>query len=416
MHFLSLLVYNIAIFCYGLGIFIASIFTRKSYAWISGRKYWRCRLMEVDFKPGKRIWFHCASLGEFEQARPLIEKWRSTRPDDVIILTFFSPSGFEIRQNYAHADLVTYLPLDTPRNARDFIARIKPDIAFFVKYEFWYNHITRLKELNVPVILFSAVFRPGQVFFKWYGGMFRKLLGNYAAIFVQNEESKTLLQGIGISSTMAPDTRFDRVYHVAQNHKQFPAIEKFKGSSKILIAGSTWQHDEDLLLKCIEENILPGYKYIIAPHNIKHTRIEQLVSSIKVRAHKFSDLTEANAAETDVVVINNIGNLSSLYAYGDIAYIGGGFNASVHNVLEAAVYKIPVLFGPNFQKSEEAKDLIALGMGFCVTDYPNLQKNIRYAASHLVTDELNKVKLEKYIVSHLGGTEQIFKAAQPFLR
>lgn len=415
MHIISLLVYNIAIYCYGLGIWIASFFNPQAKLWMSGRHYWRCRLLEVEFKPGKRVWFHCASLGEFEQARPVIEKWRSERPADYIILTFFSPSGFEVRQHYEHADLVYYLPLDAPRNARDFIARTKPDIALFVKYEFWYNYINHLNKNKIPVILFSSLFRPQQVFFKWYGGLFRKMLGNYSHIFVQNEASQQLLHQIGVKSEIAPDTRFDCVYQIAQKHKQFPAIEKFKAGSKIVVAGSTWQPDEELLLKCIEEDVLKEYKYIIAPHNISQPRIAELIKSIKVKARRFSELTEANAAETDVVIVDNIGNLSSLYAYAQVAYIGGGFNTSVHNVLEAAVYKIPVLFGPNFQKSEEAKELIALGAGFSVTGYTSLNEKIRYAASHLVTDNSIKLKLKSYIDSRLGGTGIVFNAAQQFL-
>lgn len=416
MHLLSLIVYNTAIYCYGLGIFIASFFNSQAALWVNGRKYWRCRLMEIDFGRGRRVWFHCASLGEFEQARPVIEKWRAENPSDIIILTFFSPSGYEIRKNYPQADFVLYLPLDTPRSVNHFIKYVKPDIALFVKYEFWYNFITALHKNNIPVILFSAVFRSNQVFFKWYGGLFRNMLRKYSSVLVQNSQSAQLLQQVGVASTVVPDTRFDRVYQIAQAHKQFEAIDIFKTGHNILIAGSTWQRDEELLIQLINENTLSGFKYIIAPHNINQARIAELINLLKVKTIRFSELDNDNAATATVVIVDNIGNLSSLYAYAGLAYIGGGFNTSVHNVLEAAVYNIPVVFGPNYHKAEEAKELLQLGVAFSINNYTGFNEKIRYAVSHLITDYNIKLKLKGYFESKRGGTIQVYQTAISLLR
>ena len=407
IQFISLRLYNTFIAVYWLSIYVASFFNEKAKQWIAGRKYWQCGLGAIELKEGKRIWFHCASLGEFEQARPVIEKLRHERKQDIIIITFFSPSGYEVQKNYKHADLVTYLPLDTICNAKEFIKCLNPDIVLFVKYEFWFHYLNELKNKNIPVILFSSVFRRNQIFFKWYGGFFRNMLNLFTKIFVQNSQSKELLKSISVDAQVAFDTRFDRVFQIAENRKLFPLLEKFKASSKILIAGSTWKKDEELILQTIKENVLRGYKYIITPHNIDEKGIEEIIKSIPLNAKRFSALTETNAVETDAVIIDNIGNLSSLYAYGDIAYIGGGFNASVHNVLEAAVYGIPVLFGPNFKKTEEAKELIELSGAFNVESFADLKQKL---LAEIPTGESTKPVLEKYIKNHLGGTEEIFKS------
>ncbi len=410
----SIFVYNLAIFFYRLGIYAAAPFNAQARQWLDGRKQqpdWN----RLNAKKGKRIWFHCASLGEFEQARPLIEKFRNERKDDAIIITFFSPSGYEVRKNYEGADLVAYLPADTAKNAEQFINQLKPDLAFFVKYEFWFHHLQQLQQQKTPVVLFSAVFRKNQVFFKWYGHLFRQVLKMFTKVFVQNEESRTLLQSIGISATVAFDTRFDRVYQIAETKKAFPLVEKFKGDKKVVIAGSTWPADEELLLAFIINNSLPGFKYIIAPHQIEPGRLTALFAQLKHRGVRFSEMNETNVLSADVLLVDNIGNLASLYACGDIAYIGGGFNTSVHNVLEAAVYNIPVLFGPNFKKAEEAKELVSSNLAFEVNTYAGLTEKIRYAASHLVTDQMYKLKLRNYMESHLGGTVQVYNAALIYL-
>ena len=416
MQTLSLFIYNISIRLLGLAILLASFFNKKAKQWIEGRQNWRNQLRGLKQGDGKRIWLHCASLGEFEQARPVIEKLRTERKDDLIVVSFFSPSGYEIRKNYAGADLVIYLPLATAGNAKEFRTLLRPDLVLFVKYEFWFHYLNELKQQNIPVILFSAVFRSNQVFFQWYGGLFRHILSCYRKIFVQNSESQKLLQTIGVASEVANDTRFDRVYQIAKDRRSFLAIEKFKTGSKVLIAGSTWPKDEELLIQCINEDILKEYKYILAPHNLNDERIAQTINSIKARARRFSVLTEQNAAETDVVIIDNIGNLASLYAYGEMAYVGGGFNASVHNVLEAAVYQIPVLFGPNFQKSEEAKELLQLSLAFDITDHISLKEKLLHIDATIAGKAATKKKIGDYIEAHLGGTDEIVKAAKGLLK
>lgn len=403
MKFIALFFYNVAVRFYRLGIFIASFFNKKAKLWIDGRKNWKSRLSEKKRRSGKRIWVHCASLGEFEQARPLIEKIKNEKPDSVIIITFFSPSGFEVQKNYAQADLVLYLPLDTKANATAFIEVIKPDLALFTKYDFWYHHLYELKKRNIPTILFSAVFREEQIFFRCYGGLFREMLHMFSKIFVQNAESRHLLQSINIDSEIAFDTRFDRVIQISKNRKHFPLIEKFKGDSKILIAGSTWEKDEELIIECINKDVLKEYKYIIAPHEIIPSQIVLLEKSIRVNAKRFSELNDTNASEVDVVIIDNIGNLSSLYAYGDIAYVGGGFNSGVHNILEAAVCGIPVLFGPNHKKSLEANDLLFRN----VDGYNSFESAVKM----LENEKERKSAGEKntaYVKSKTGGTEKIF--------
>jgi 3-deoxy-D-manno-octulosonic-acid transferase len=409
----SLFLYNISIQFYWFSVYCASFFNAKAKLWIDGRKNWGCGLTQIKPTDGKRVWIHCASLGEFEQARPVIEnlKAQSSSSKVEIIITFFSSSGYEIRKNYEGADLVVYLPLDTKANAQKFIECIKPDVVLFVKYEFWFHSLNVLKKQNVPVILFSSVFRENQIFFHWYGRLFREMLGMFSKIFVQNTESKELLERISIKSEVAFDTRFDRVHQVANAHKSFPAIEKFKGSSKILVAGSTWKHDEELIIDCINQGVLKEYKYIIAPHNIDHNRIDEITSSIKTRTIRFSELNEKNAAEYDVVIIDSIGQLASIYSYGEIAYIGGGFNASVHNILEAAVYGIPVLFGPNFKKSLEAKQLLSYPVND-FNSFKNALLKLEIENERIATGQKGK----KFIEDRLGGTERIVEEVNHYLK
>lgn len=390
-----------------MGITLLSPFNSKAKLWIEGRKNWREQLNQLGEKKGKRTWIHCASLGEFEQARPVIERLKSEARShkSEIIITFFSPSGYEIRKNYDVADWVVYLPLDTKKNAKEFIGMVKPDLALFVKYEFWFHYLNELMYRKTPVILFSSAFRENQIFFKWYGGLFRSMLSMFSKIFVQNEESKVLLKSISIDSEIAFDTRFDRVWQIAENKKSFPVIKKFKADSKIFIAGSTWKYDEDLVVECIKEKLLNGYKYIIAPHNIEQTRIDKLIRDISLKARRFSELNNDNAIETDVVIIDNIGNLASLYSYAEIAYVGGGFNASVHNILEAAVYGIPVLFGPNHQKSLEAKELFQ----FNVHDYPSLKNALVELANENTRTQIGG-RNKKFVEERLGGTKRVMEA------
>ncbi len=408
MRSVQLWIYNLGIRFYYAGIYCASFFNPKAKFWIHGRKNWKSNALDLAAHTGKRLWFHCASLGEFEQARPVIEKIKAENPSSVIILTFFSPSGYGVRKNYESADLITYLPLDTKQNAKEFIELINPDVALFVKYEFWYHFLNELNQRNIPVIIFSSAFRKEQIFFKWYGGLFREMLGMFSKIFVQSKQSQDLLSSISIKSEVASDTRFDRVHQIAENHQSFPAIERFKIGSKLFIAGSTWQKDEDLILQCINNDLLKEYKYILAPHQTDRNRISALRKKIKLRCTLFSELTLLNAAATDVVIVDTIGHLASLYYYAEIAYIGGGFNAGVHNVLEAAVYGMPIIFGPHYHKSLEAIELKKLFAAFDVSSYEEFKNTL---ASLTEGDQRREIfaalKAKQYVKDNLGGTETI---------
>lgn len=411
---MSLLAYNIAIRFYWLGIRLASLVNKKAALWINGRSNWHAQLAKLDKANKKTAWFHCASLGEFEQARPLIEKLKQEKPDYRIVLSFFSPSGYEVRKNYKGADVITYLPLDTLQNARDFINAIQPDIAFFVKYEFWFHYLRELKAKGVPTTLFSSIFRKDQIFFKWYGGLFRKMLQSFTSIFVQNEASRQLLSQIGISSQIANDTRFDRVHQIAQQRNTLPLIEKFKGNAPLFIAGSTWPKDEELITALATAGILKGYKYIIAPHDIEEARINKLQQQLGPKAQRLSQLNENNALTTDIILVDSIGQLTAIYAYGTIAYVGGGFNSSVHNVLEPAVYGMPVLFGPNHTKSAEAKELRTKGAAFCINNTVGLTKACNILLS---TDKLNSSAqvAKQYVEQRTGGTQKIWNVIAALL-
>lgn len=400
---LAAFVYTIAIQVYGLAIAVYALFNTKAAKWVKGRK----DFPEFSHLKGFKVWFHCASLGEFEQARPLLEKIKQQHPTCDIVLSFFSPSGYEVRKNYEPANMVVYLPLDTPGNAVKFIDSLKPNLVFFVKYEFWYNYLNELQKRSIPTILFSAIFRPQQHFFKWYGGFFRDILHKFSHVFVQDAESGELLKGIGIAGTIANDTRFDRVNDIALQRKTYALIDLFKSGAKVFAAGSTWPADEDIVMHCINSDACKPYKYIIAPHELDIARMQKLAGLTQRSVLLLSELTEENAAKTDIVVIDNYGMLASLYAYADVAYIGGGFNASVHNVLEAAVYGVPVIFGPNHQKSAEAKELLKLKGAFVVNSGNEL------GALLIKLEQNNGLKTAgdiagNYVQSKLGGTQAIY--------
>lgn len=400
---LALFAYNIAIQLYRAAIVVCGLFNTKAAKWAAGRK----EFPTFENLHGFKVWFHCASLGEFEQARPLLEKIKLQHPNCSIVLSFFSPSGYEVRKNYEYADKVVYLPLDTQANAAKFIEALKPNLVFFVKYEFWFHYLNELQKQNIPTILFSAIFRKEQHFFQWYGGFFRGMLQKFTQVFVQDEESQRLLKGVGVPSIVANDTRFDRVTTIAQQKTEFPLIAAFKGSSRLLIAGSTWQSDDELILTCITRDVLRECKYIIAPHELKPEALNALKNRIPVKALLYAELTNDNATHTDVVIIDNYGMLASLYAYCEIAYVGGGFNASVHNVLEAAVYGVPVIFGPNYQKSAEAKELVKQQGAFVV----NNGNELGTLLIELEKGDNRKTAGStsgKYVKSHLGGTEAIY--------
>jgi len=358
--------YNFAVHIYYFFILLFSLFNPKARQWIHGRKGIFERLAAEVKTDKPLVWFHCASLGEFEQGRPVIEAFRKQFPDNRILVTFFSPSGYEVRKNYSGADYIFYLPIDTMRNAKKFVQLIQPGVAFFVKYEYWFNYLRQLKKMDIPVIGISTIFRPGQRFFKWYGGWQKSWLKSFNHFFVQNETSAQLLLKAGIDQvTVSGDTRFDRVFEIAAQAKSFPLIKSFKGSSTIFIAGSTWPPDEDLIVDLINQN-RENLKFIIAPHEVHNERIDALMRKIPAASLRFSELNKKNIQDCKVVVLNNIGILSHLYQYADIAFIGGGFGVGIHNILEAATFGQPVIFGPKYQKFQEARELIGLKGAFSV--------------------------------------------------
>jgi 3-deoxy-D-manno-octulosonic-acid transferase len=357
-----------------LGVAIGSIFNDKL------RKMWQgeqdaVQTLRKKVEPdADYIWFHAASLGEFEQGRPLMEQIKKSYPQYKILLTFFSPSGYEVRKNYEGADIITYLPIDTVGNARQFLRTVRPVMAFFIKYELWYNYLHILQYRGIPAYSVSSIFRPDQVFFKWYGRGYGRVLKCFTRFFVQNEESKKLLESIGIHDTMVVgDTRFDRVLQIKEASKQLPIVERFvKGTpedpKKVFVAGSSWQPDEEIFLKYFNNH--RDWKLIVAPHVIGEDHLKFIFSLIKdKKVVRYTQATEDNVADADVLIIDCFGLLSSVYHYGDVAYVGGGFGVGIHNVLEAAVWGMPVLFGPNNKHFAEAQGLLQSGGGIEIEDY-----------------------------------------------
>ena len=402
--------YKTAIFLYYLVIRIVSPFNKKAYFFVKGRKNWRKNLTGKVDNNERYIWFHCASLGEFEQGRPVIEEIKKQFPERKIALTFFSPSGYEIRKNYDLADIIAYLPVDTKKNARDFVSLLNPERVFFVKYEFWYFYISELKKRKIPLFIISAIFRKNQQFFKntpW-GKFYRKMLFQFEHIFIQDEASAQLLKSLGISNyTVSGDTRFDRVAAIARNSKSIPAVEKFRGNARLLVAGSTWKPDEELLTEYINNS--KHIKFIIAPHEVSEANINRLLQMLKIPAIRFSQIEKAETDNFRVIVIDSIGLLSSLYRYGNVAYIGGGFGVGIHNILEAATFGLPIIFGPNYSKFKEAVDLTSKGGAFTISNFNQLET---IADTLLYDDETSRKASEiclKYITENVGSTTIIMK-------
>jgi 3-deoxy-D-manno-octulosonic-acid transferase len=339
---------------------------------VKGWKNWHRWLSQKARSEDRYIWVHCASLGEFEQGRPVIEEIRKKIPQYKILLTFFSSSGYEVRKNYQHADIICYLPPDTPGNAKKFTALFNLEKVIFIKYEFWNNYISSIRSRNIPLYLVSGIFRKDQYFFKWYGGFFRGILKKFTKIYVQDEGSQKLLSSIGIeNSILAGDTRFDRVLQIASNAKDISRIEQFKGNEKLFLAGSSWKPDEEIIAKYINTN--PGkLKWVFAPHEIDEENIRRLEKLFTVNCIRFSEFTD-NKADARVMIIDNIGMLSSAYRYAYIAEVGGGFGKGIHNVLEPACWSIPVLFGPEHLKFREAVDLIAAGGAVSFENYSEIE-------------------------------------------
>lgn len=357
-----------------IGVAIASLFNKKvKKMWAGERQAVKVLKEKVD-PEARYIWFHAASLGEFEQGRPLIEHLRETHPEYKILLTFFSPSGYEVRKNYEGADIICYLPLDTIRNARRFLRAIKPVMAFFIKYEFWYNYLHILQHRGVPTYSVSSIFRPDQIFFQWYGRQYGRVLKCFTHFFVQNMESKALLAKLGITDVdVVGDTRFDRVLQIKEASKQLPIVEQFTAhAQKVFVAGSSWLPDEDIFIKYFD--IHKDWKLIIAPHVISDEHLSQIFELLKGRrVVRYTEATEKNVKDAEVLIIDCFGLLSSIYHYGTVSYVGGGFGVGIHNVLEAAVWDIPVVFGPNNKHFQEAQGLMLVQGGFEIKDYQSFR-------------------------------------------
>lgn len=398
MHIL----YNFGIRLMQAYVAVAALFNQKMRARHRGGKATFAALAHTNVQGC--VWFHAASLGEFEQARPMIERLRSKEPDTKILLTFFSPSGYEVRKNYDQVDLVYYLPFDIPGYVRRFIDLVQPTKAIFVKYEFWANYLLELERRAVPTYIISSIFRPKQIFFKPYGGFFRRLLHCYTTLFVQDEASKRLLVEHGVERVVVgDDTRFDRVADIAAAAKDLPIAAAFAEGYKVLVAGSTWEPDEELLTRYINAN-KDICRLIIAPHVVSPQHIEKLCAKLRCNFVLYSHTTPDEAAKANCLVVDTIGILSSLYRYGHVAYIGGGFGVGIHNTLEAAVWEMPVVFGPNYDKFREARDLIACGGGFCVRSYRHFEDCI----TALLIDHDAGQKAGEYVKKHVGATDRLY--------
>ena len=403
---MTLFFYDIFLLLYRAGIRLASLWNNKAKLWSNGRKNISERIKaQLRFQHFKIIWFHCSSLGEFEQGRPLIEKLKSQNPNFKFLLTFFSPSGYEIRKDYKGVDWVFYLPLDSKRNAKQFFEIVNPSLVVFVKYDYWYYYLTECKKRNIPLLLVSGIFRQDQPFFKWYGSLHRQMLTCFTHFFVQDKESGDLLRSININGvTVAGDTRFDRVADIAANFTPVKEIEKFCGGSQVLVAGSTWPDDE----KVIKDGTtnFPDLKIIIAPHEIHKEHIDQL-RSIFPYSVLYSQLAARSSQLTTCLIIDNIGMLSKLYHYASIAYVGGGFNKGIHNTLEAAVYGKPVLFGPNYKKFKEAVGLIEKGGGICITSSNEFSAILQKLINNKTELELSGKNSFEFVKQNKGATEKI---------
>lgn len=411
-----LLVYNSLLLIIRVGYSIAGLFNAKARAFNDGRSHIFENLrLQLTPNTAPIIWVHCASLGEFEQGRPVIEKLKQEFPHYKILLTFFSPSGYEVRKNYAQADYIFYLPWDTNRNASQFVSIVRPSLAIFIKYEFWYHYSTQLKKRQIPLLSVSSIFREQQLFFKSYGGFYRKILFNFTHFFVQNDESVKLLKKLGLKNyTKAGDTRFDRVKELVTNGSGVPIAEQFKANDKVMVIGSCWPEDLEVIIPFINENY-HHLKFIIAPHEISESFISNLEQSLNAEKIRYSQAANVKPEDAHVLIIDNVGMLSRLYRYGEFAYIGGAFGKGLHNILEAACYGIPIFFGnQSYQKFQEAVDLINRGGAFDVADYRDFKT--KYEAVNVPQNFLLACEVTRqYVEENLGATEKVMQYGRNLL-
>ncbi len=414
------LIYTLGIQCYALGVRLVAPFNGKARQMVNGWKETFGRLSVAPVGKDNTAWFHASSLGEFEQARPVLEQFHRMYPDYRICVTFFSPSGYEVRKDYSEADFICYLPMDTRANARRFVSLLRPTVVFFVKYDFWFNYLEQLRQREIPTVIFSSIFRPKQYFFKPYGRWFLKSLGQcFTHIFVQNEESLQLLQSHGISQvSIAGDTRFDRVHSIAQESCRFTEIEDFlqqHPENKVLLAGSSWEPDEANIKKYLDHHG-KGLTLVLAPHVTSESHISSIINLFgEENCTRYTQLEHARPGK-QILIIDTIGILSSLYRYADVAYIGGGFGRGIHNTLEAITFGKPVVFGPNYNKFKEANDIISLGGGFSYSSYPQLQQILdnmfddkeQYCHSSQICTH--------YLNDNLGSAEKILSVVRDYIK
>ncbi|MCX7985476.1 MAG: 3-deoxy-D-manno-octulosonic acid transferase [Bacteroidales bacterium] len=412
--------YNLAISLLYAAIAIAAIFNPKARKLFIGHRHLLKRLRGAINPEEPILWFHAASTGEFEQGRPVIEEIRKQYPQYKILLTFFSPSGYEAKKNYAGADYIFYMPFDFSWTVRKFYKIVKPRAVFFIKYEFWYNFIHCAHKAGIPVFCFSAIFRSNHFFFRWYGVWHRKLLYEFSYIFVQNQQSKELLNGIGVKQVMVcGDTRFDRVAQIANASKHLPIVESFAGSAKVLVAGSTWPADENLLVRYFHENLVgkEHIKYIIVPHEVDDEQhLNDLSTMFGEKAIRYSQTSSEQKIESyQVLIIDMIGILSSVYRFGYIAYIGGGFGKGIHNILEAATYGIPVVFGPKYEKFQEALDLTQRKGAYSIENYKQLTQTLDMLLYDNQTYQQACTVCKAYVQENIGSTQKILLQIKPWL-
>lgn len=404
--------YELFIILYNIGVWVASFFSKKVRTmWRGEHRTFRVLREKID-PNAMYIWFHAASLGEFEQGRPIMEAIRREHPGYKILLTFFSPSGYEVRKNYDGADVVVYLPIDTKRNARRFLRLTNPVMAFFIKYEFWSNYLHMLKGRHVPTFSVSSIFRPNQIFFRAYGKGYGKVLDCFTHFFVQNEESRDLLKSIGIDCvSVTGDTRFDRVLQIRDAGKSLPIVENFVGGTAedrphVFIAGSSWPPDEDIFIRYFNEH--RDWKLIIAPHVIGDDHMKQILGKLERKTVRYTEATTENVVGAECLIIDCFGLLSSIYRYADVTYVGGGFGVGIHNVLEAAVWGKPVIFGPNNKNFQEAQGLLKAGGGFEITDYDDFVGVMRKLADDKALEQ-SRERAGGFVESLAGATRQIMK-------
>jgi len=413
MHFF----YNLIVLIASVFIKLLAVFNPKLKLFVNGRKEVFPFLEKVIAEEDQVVWFHCASLGEFEQGRPLIEQLKKEFPSYKIVLTFFSPSGYELSKNYKHADVISYLPIDCVSNAKKFLKILHPSLAIFVKYEFWPNILRELNRSNIPTLLVSGIFRPNQVFFKFYGSWMRRLLRVFTHIFVQDRVSEELLKNIHLTDvTLAGDTRFDRVSAILERDNTLDFINEFKGNAHVLVAGSTWKDDEDLLASYINQKADNKEKFIIAPHNINRDSIKDLKNSFSKKTVLFSKKENVDLSQYQVFIIDTIGILTKIYSVAHLAYVGGGYTKSgIHNILEPATFGVPIIIGPNYAKFKEARDLIELKVCISVGNQEEFTNTLRQFKEEHTYRKTTGSTAQNYIKSNIGATEKVLRYLRSIL-